>query len=92
MSPDEQQPTPVDRPSAPDRPTPAGRPGLNDRPGDLDRAGLAERVAQGAERFRELPTHPDPEDLLTGADVTPAPDPDGGRNPDRDWLLRYGAG
>ena len=58
----------------------------------LDREGLAERVRDGGQRFRDLPEHPAPADLGTGEEVDAAPDPDGGRNPDRDWMLRWGNG
>jgi hypothetical protein len=56
---------------------------------DLD---LQTRIDAGAERFRTLPPPPDPEDLTTGQAVEPGPDPEGGRNADNDWFLRYGNG
>jgi hypothetical protein len=56
------------------------------------RPDLAERIAAGADRFRTLPAPPDPAELTTTQDVSPGPDPEGGRNADNDWLLRYGNG
>lgn len=52
---------------------------------------LRARIEAGPDRFRTLPEPPDPEHLTTGQDVSPGPDPEGGRNADRDWMLRYGA-
>ena len=42
--------------------------------------------------FSHLPERVPPEDLTTTQDVDPGPDPRGGRNPERDYMLRYGAG
>lgn len=53
---------------------------------------LQRRIDEGRERFRTLPEPPGPEDLTTTHDVTPGPDPEGGRDAERDWLLRYGDG
>jgi hypothetical protein len=53
---------------------------------------------QPRRRLRQLPdfTHlPDrvlPEEMTTAQDVDPGRDPRGGRNPERDFMLRYGAG
>ncbi len=41
------------------------------------------------EGFRHLPEPVRLEDTITSQDTEPAPDPDGGRNPERDFLLRY---
>lgn len=63
--------------------------------------GMARKRApqvQPRRRLRQLPdfTHlPDrvrPEQMSTAQDVDPGPDPRGGRNPERDFMLRYGAG
>jgi hypothetical protein len=63
--------------------------------------GMARRRApqvQPRRRLRQLPdfTHlPDrvlPEEVTTAQDVDPGRDPRGGRNPERDFMLRYGAG
>ncbi len=53
---------------------------------------LRARIDAGSQRFRALPEPPDPESLTTTQDVSPGPDPEGGRDADRDWLLRYGNG
>lgn len=43
------------------------------------------------ERFRHLPEPSPLADTITSADVDPVPDPDGGRDTDRDFMLRYAA-
>jgi hypothetical protein len=53
---------------------------------------LQTRIDAGAERFRTLPPPPDAEDLTTAQAVEPRPDPEGGRNAENDWFLRYGNG
>jgi hypothetical protein len=50
------------------------------------------RPGQGPERFKHLPEPVDPRDLVTSQETEPPPDPEGGRNTDTDFLLRYGAG
>ena len=45
-----------------------------------------------AERFRRLPGPVRLEDTVAEVDVRPVPDPEGGRNTDRDFLIRYGLG
>lgn len=42
-----------------------------------------------SERFRELPKPVKLEDTVAELDMRPVPDPDGGRNPDMDFLIRY---
>jgi hypothetical protein len=44
------------------------------------------------ERFRHLPEPVDPKDMVAMHETEPPPDPEGGRNTDTDFLLRYGAG
>jgi hypothetical protein len=39
-------------------------------------------------RFTELPSRVLPEDMVEEVATEPARDPDFGRDPDRDWLLR----
>jgi hypothetical protein len=39
--------------------------------------------------YDELPEPIDLEDTITSADVEPVPDPDGGRDPERDFMLRW---
>jgi hypothetical protein len=41
-------------------------------------------------RFTRLPGRPDPRSLRTTHPVRPAPDPQGGRDTDRDFITRYG--
>ncbi|MEC5193175.1 MULTISPECIES: hypothetical protein [unclassified Arthrobacter] len=40
------------------------------------------------DRWRALPTRVRVEEQITSVPVSDAPDPEGGRNPDNDWLLR----
>ena len=49
-----------------------------------------ERTPTG--RWRTLPTPIGMDDLRTSQETLGAPDPEGGRNPDRDFLLRYAGG
>ena len=39
--------------------------------------------------FRQLPEPIALEDTVTGVDVSHVPDPDGGRDPDHEWMLRH---
>jgi hypothetical protein len=41
------------------------------------------------ERFKHLPEPIRPEDLIATVEAEPAPDPTMGRDPDRDFMLRY---
>jgi hypothetical protein len=43
-------------------------------------------------RFTHLPERVDPKEMVTGQRVDPPRDPEGGRDTERDFLLRYGAG
>jgi len=43
-------------------------------------------------RFESLPEPIDPDSLITSKESSDAPDPEGGRNTDHDFLLRYGFG
>lgn len=51
------------------------------------------RRAAGAtgERFTKLPRSIRLEDTITSQDVEPVPDPEGGMDTDRQFLIRYGA-
>lgn len=42
------------------------------------------------DRFRKFPARVRLEDMITTSDVDPVPDPEGGRDTDRDFLIRYG--
>lgn len=44
------------------------------------------------DRFKYLPAPVDPKDMVTSQETEPPPDPEGGRNTDTDFLLRYAAG
>lgn len=42
------------------------------------------------DRFKQLPPPVRLEDTVEVKDEAPVPDPDGGRNPDTDFMLKYG--
>jgi hypothetical protein len=42
------------------------------------------------ERFRALPKRVEPEDWVIEVPAEDAPDPEGGRDTDRDFVIRYG--
>lgn len=44
------------------------------------------------DRFSTLPRRIAVEDMITTSDADPVPDPEGGRDTDRDFLIRYGFG
>jgi hypothetical protein len=44
---------------------------------------------EDAERYRHLPEPIDLEETISTKEVEPAPDPDAGRDPERDFMLRY---
>lgn len=56
------------------------------------REDLAQRAADGSDRFTALPEPPQVSDLVETSAASSARDPDGGRDPDTEWLIRYGAG
>ena len=43
------------------------------------------------ERFKKLPEPVRLEDTITSQDMEPVPDPEGGLDTDRQFLIRYGA-
>jgi hypothetical protein len=51
---------------------------------------MAESRHGGSDRFSSLPKHIPIEDTVEGIDVRHVPDPEGGRDTDRDFLIRYG--
>ncbi len=50
----------------------------------------AEELAAKRERWRTLPARIPAADLVEEQATEPARDPDGGRDPERDFMLRYG--
>lgn len=46
----------------------------------------------GAARYRHLPPPVRLEDTITSQETRDAPDPDGGRNPEQDFFLRFAGG
>ncbi|MGA9103161.1 hypothetical protein [Aeromicrobium sp.] len=45
-----------------------------------------------SKRFARLPEPIRPEDMVEEVDTRAIPDPEGGRDTDRDFLIRYGLG
>ena len=43
-----------------------------------------------AQRFKRLPKRVNPRDFRTSQQTNPARDPEGGRDTDRDFIIRYG--
>ena len=43
-------------------------------------------------RFARLPVSTRPEDMVEVVETREVPDPEGGRDTDRDFLIRYGMG
>lgn len=46
--------------------------------------------ADPAARFRHLPEPVDPRTLVASIETEAAPDPDGGRDANTEWMLRHG--
>jgi hypothetical protein len=51
-----------------------------------------EEPGTAARQFTELPARVRLEDTVATHDVRPVPDPEAGRDTDRDFLIRYGFG
>jgi hypothetical protein len=63
--------------------------GLEIDPGPADPDDLDERIAAGSDRYRRLPARIAAQDMIAEQAVEPARDPEGGRNTDQDFMLRY---
>jgi hypothetical protein len=60
------------------------------RVAEADAGDMSERDDEaGRERFKHLPERVKPEDMVTTQPVSDAPDPEGGRDTDRDFMIRY---
>lgn len=44
---------------------------------------------RAAARFAELPERVDPDSYVEGVDVSDVPDPEFGRDPNKEWMLKY---
>ena len=55
-----------------------------------DDAVEAPAEADPAARFRHLPEPVDPRTLVASIETEAAPDPDGGRDANTEWMLRHG--
>jgi hypothetical protein len=51
---------------------------------------MAESRREGSGRFSRLPKRIPIEDTVQAVDVRQVPDPEGGRDTDRDFFIRYG--
>jgi hypothetical protein len=49
-----------------------------------------EQAGQHSQRFAHLPERVDPRDMIASQQTEPPPDPEGGRDTDGDFTLRYG--
>jgi hypothetical protein len=61
-------------------------------PEGTERATAPSTEDQPPARFTKLPERVDPKDTVAGQRVDPPRDPEGGRDTERDFMLRYGAG
>ena len=48
------------------------------------------RTPDASPDFRHLPEPVKLEETVAAQDVRPVPDPDGGRDPNHEWMLRHG--
>lgn len=49
-----------------------------------------DQVERQSQRFTHLPERVDPRDMISSHQTEPPRDPEGGRDTDRDFMLRYG--
>jgi hypothetical protein len=50
-----------------------------------------EQPAEARRDYRRLPEPVDLDETIATHETDPPPDPEGGRDPERDFMLRYGA-
>lgn len=60
--------------------------------GEQELPSAAAGPESGAERFKRLPARIKLEDMVESQATEPARDPDGGRDPNRDFMIRYSGG
>lgn len=60
--------------------------------GEQESPSTASGPEEGSERYKRLPAPIKLEDTVESQETEPARDPDGGRNPDRDFMIRYSGG
>ena len=53
---------------------------------------MATEERRPTDRFSALPARVRLQDTITSQETQPVPDPEGGRDTDRDFLIRYGFG
>jgi hypothetical protein len=58
-------------------------------PGQLDSIPVQDAAAVRASRWGTLPVRVRPDQLIEEVPTEPPHDPDGGGDPNRDWMLRY---
>jgi hypothetical protein len=69
-----------------------GRSNESDPPAPRRERSAIEVERTPTARWRTLPTAIGMDEMRTSQDTHGTPDPEGGRNPDRDFLLRYAGG
>ena len=69
-----------------------GRNNRSDPPAPRRERSAIEVERTPTARWRTLPTPIGMDEMRTSQDTHGTPDPEGGRNPDRDFLLRYAGG
>lgn len=55
----------------------------------MSESSSPEQPARDVADFRHLPEPIRLEDTIAEQDVRPVPDPDGGRDPNHEWMLRH---
>jgi hypothetical protein len=59
---------------------------------DEDEQDASTEPEPGSQRFKRLPERVKLEDTVESQDTDPARDPEGGRDTDRDFMIRYAGG
>jgi hypothetical protein len=66
---------------------------MGDQEVEPDATAKSEPAAEsGSQRFKHLPDHVKLEDTVESQDTHVPQDPEGGRDTDRDFMIRYSAG
>lgn len=61
---------------------------MSDEINPQESAGAAHESATA--RWQDLPEPVDPATIVASVPVTDAPDPDGGHDPNHEWMIRHG--
>lgn len=71
---------------------PTRRAAHTERMGEQGEPDATGTRAAASERFKRLPERIKVEDTVESTSTEPARDPEGGRDTDRDFMIRYGGG